>query len=62
MGVDLCVSVFSFVLAYLMRYEWQVPDDPLVPAAAAGADRRHPALMLLYFGLYQGIFAYFGMY
>jgi lipopolysaccharide/colanic/teichoic acid biosynthesis glycosyltransferase len=62
MGADMCVSVFSFLLAYLMRYEWQIPDDPwflLQPLAMVAVIR---PLTLLYFGLYQGIFAYFGMY
>ena len=61
-GVDLCVSCFAFVLAYLMRYEWQIPEDPrflLQPLAMVAIVR---PLTLLYFGLYQGIFAYFGMY
>jgi lipopolysaccharide/colanic/teichoic acid biosynthesis glycosyltransferase len=62
MGCDMLFSVTSFVLAYLMRYEWQVPDDPwflLQPLAMVAVIR---PLTLLYFGLYQGIFAYFGMY
>lgn len=61
-GADVLVSAFSFALAYVMRYEWQIPDDPwflLQPLAMIAVIR---PLMLLYFGLYQGIFAYFGMY
>lgn len=59
---DVVMSMVSFVLAYLLRFEWQMPDDPrfiLQPLAMVAILR---PLTLLYFGLYQGIFAYFGMY
>ncbi len=61
-GADMLVSALSFGLAYLMRFEWQQPEDPwflFQPLAMIAVIR---PLTLLYFGLYQGIFAYFGRY
>ncbi|HUK36948.1 MAG TPA: sugar transferase [Vicinamibacterales bacterium] len=62
MGVDMLLSGSAFLVAYLLRFEWQIPDDPLFLLQPLLLIMLVRPLMLLYFGLYQGIFAYFGMY
>lgn len=61
-AVDIALSAVSFGVAYLVRYEWQPPTEigffvqPLLLVATVRP------LVLMYFGAYQGIPAYFGLW
>ncbi len=59
-AADMLLAMASFVIAYMVRYEWQLPADPgffLQPLLLIAVIR---PLALLYFGAYQGIAAYYG--
>jgi lipopolysaccharide/colanic/teichoic acid biosynthesis glycosyltransferase len=60
-GIDCALVVVSCYLAVLIRYDFNLPKDPrflfpllIVLVTRAGA--------LSYFGAYQGVFAYFGLW
>jgi lipopolysaccharide/colanic/teichoic acid biosynthesis glycosyltransferase len=61
-GADLLLSAMSFWLAVLIRYEGDWPDDPrfaLTPMLIVLLAR---PIALMYYGAYQGIPAYFGLW
>jgi lipopolysaccharide/colanic/teichoic acid biosynthesis glycosyltransferase len=61
MGADLVLAVGCYALALLMRFEWQWPvaDYPLQTMVLVAFVR---PVLLLYFGAYQGIISYFGVW
>lgn len=61
MGLDLLLSVTAYALALLMRFDWQWPDaEYAVQTITLIALLRPP--ILLYFGVYQGMASYFGLW
>jgi lipopolysaccharide/colanic/teichoic acid biosynthesis glycosyltransferase len=61
MGVDLMLAVASYALAILMRFDWQWPEAAYTFQTMALIALLRPPL-LLYFGAYQGIASYFGLW
>jgi lipopolysaccharide/colanic/teichoic acid biosynthesis glycosyltransferase len=61
MGVDLVLAVLAYLLAFLIRFEWQWPTAEYVwQTLALIVLLRSP--LLLYFGAYHGIVSYFGLW
>jgi lipopolysaccharide/colanic/teichoic acid biosynthesis glycosyltransferase len=61
-AVDIAVTVLSYTLAFLLRYDFELPqrfEFFLFPLLLLLAIR---PVGLLYFGAYQGVFAYFGLW
>jgi lipopolysaccharide/colanic/teichoic acid biosynthesis glycosyltransferase len=61
MGVDTCLAVLSYVLACLIRFDWDWPVAEYTWQAMILVALVRPPL-LLYFGAYQGIVKYFGLW
>jgi lipopolysaccharide/colanic/teichoic acid biosynthesis glycosyltransferase len=61
MGVDLVLAVGAYALALLMRFDWQWPDVDYTYQTVALVAILQPPL-LVYFGAYQGIASYFGLW
>ncbi len=61
-GIDCALTALSFYLAFVIRYDFTWPLDPrfLVLPIVITLGARSVALM--YFGAYQGVFAYFGLW
>jgi FlaA1/EpsC-like NDP-sugar epimerase len=61
MGVDLVLVIASYVLAVVIRFDWGWPPaEYTMQTLALIVLVRSP--LLLYFGAYQGIIAYFGLW
>ena len=61
-GIDCLLIVISCYLAFMIRYDFTWPLDPgflLLPMMIVLIAR---SAALMYFGAYQGVFAYFGLY
>jgi FlaA1/EpsC-like NDP-sugar epimerase len=61
MGVDLVLVLSSYVLALLIRYDWDLPGGQWVWQTLLLIAVLRPPL-LVYFGAYQGIVSYFGLW
>ena len=61
MGADIVLSVMSYNLAMLIRYDWGWPQADFVVQTMILAALIRPVL-LVYFGAYQGILSYFGVW
>jgi lipopolysaccharide/colanic/teichoic acid biosynthesis glycosyltransferase len=61
MGVDVLLAVGSYMLACLIRFDWQWPDAAYTWQTLVLIALLRP-LLLVYFGAYQGILSYFGLW
>jgi lipopolysaccharide/colanic/teichoic acid biosynthesis glycosyltransferase len=61
MGVDLALSVAAYLLALLIRFDWQLPQGAYVYQALALVVVVRPPL-LAYFGSYHVILSHFGLW
>jgi lipopolysaccharide/colanic/teichoic acid biosynthesis glycosyltransferase len=61
MSVDLILVLASYVLALLIRYDWQLPHAAWTWQTLLLIAVLRPPL-LVYFGAYQGIVSYFGLW
>jgi lipopolysaccharide/colanic/teichoic acid biosynthesis glycosyltransferase len=61
MGVDLVLAVTAYALAVLIRFDWQWPEAEYTFQTIALVALLRPP-MLVYFGAYQGIASYFGLW
>ena len=61
MGVDLVFAVTAYALAVLIRFDWQWPEAEYTFQTMALIALLRPPL-LVYFGAYQGIVSYFGLW
>jgi len=61
MGADLLLSVAAYALACLIRFDWQWPDGAYSWQTLMLIAFIRPPL-LVYFGAYQGILAFFGLW
>jgi lipopolysaccharide/colanic/teichoic acid biosynthesis glycosyltransferase len=61
MGADLVLAVAAYTLAFMIRFDWQWPGAEYVWQTLALIALVRPPL-LLYFGAYQGIASYFGLW
>jgi lipopolysaccharide/colanic/teichoic acid biosynthesis glycosyltransferase len=61
MSADLVLAVLAYALALLMRFDWQWPQAEYALQTMVLIALLRPPL-LLYFGAYQGIASYFGLW
>ncbi|HLY12627.1 MAG TPA: sugar transferase, partial [Planctomycetota bacterium] len=61
MGADVALAVGSYMLACLIRFDWQWPSAAYTWQTMALIALLRP-LLLVYFGAYQGILSYFGLW
>jgi lipopolysaccharide/colanic/teichoic acid biosynthesis glycosyltransferase len=61
MGADLLLALASYELALLIRYDWQLPQAAWAWQTLLLIAVLRPPL-LVYFGAYQGIASYFGLW
>jgi lipopolysaccharide/colanic/teichoic acid biosynthesis glycosyltransferase len=61
LGADIVLSVISYNLAMLIRFDWQWPQADFVVQTMILVALIRPVL-LVYFGAYQGILSYFGVW
>lgn len=61
MGGDVLLAVGSYMLACLIRFDWQWPDAVYTWQTLVLIALLRP-LLLVYFGAYQGILSYFGLW
>lgn len=61
MGADIVLSVGSYALAMLIRFDWQWPRADFIVQTMILVALIRPVL-LVYFGAYQGILSYFGLW
>jgi lipopolysaccharide/colanic/teichoic acid biosynthesis glycosyltransferase len=61
MGADVLLAVGSYMLACLIRFDWQWPDAVYTWQTLSLIALLRP-MLLIYFGAYQGILSYFGLW
>jgi lipopolysaccharide/colanic/teichoic acid biosynthesis glycosyltransferase len=61
MGVDLILAVTTYTLALLIRFDWKWPETEYASQTIMLIALLRPP-MLVYFGAYQGIVSYFGLW
>jgi len=61
MGADLVLAVGSYALALIIRFDWQWPNADYIVQTMILIAMIRPT-MLMYFGGYQGILSYFGVW
>lgn len=61
MGADVVLSVASYALAMLIRFDWQWPQFDFIAQTMILVALIRP-VVLVYFGAYQGILSYFGIW
>ncbi len=61
MGADLVLAVTAYALAVMIRFDWQWPEAEYTFQTMALVALLRPPL-LVYFGAYQGIASYFGLW
>jgi lipopolysaccharide/colanic/teichoic acid biosynthesis glycosyltransferase len=61
MGVDLMLGVLAYALAIFIRFDWQLPHADYILQTMVLIALIRPVL-LVYFGAYQGILSYFGVW
>jgi lipopolysaccharide/colanic/teichoic acid biosynthesis glycosyltransferase len=61
LGIDVVLAVTSYALALLIRFDWQWPAAEYTLQTLALVALVRPAL-LIYFGAYQTILSYFGLW
>jgi lipopolysaccharide/colanic/teichoic acid biosynthesis glycosyltransferase len=61
LGADVVLAVSAYTLACLIRFDWQWPDASYTWQTLTLIALLRP-LLLVYFGAYQGILSYFGLW